>query len=85
MLFLFMVTMCMWVNALLPKYLTTQRSGVLYGQILGTSGCYNGLTIGPDGRLYAPSGDNTVYIYNLADHSLFYKFGFTDPRIVTFD
>ena len=68
-----------------PKTFNYSRSGVLHGQILGTSGCYNGLTIGPDGRLYAPSGDNIVYIFNLADHSLFHKFGFTDPRIVRFD
>ena len=40
---------------------------------------------GPDGRLYATCGDNTVYIFNLADHSLFHKFGFNDPRIVRFD
>ena len=40
---------------------------------------------GPDGWLYATCGDNTVYIFNLADCSLFHKFGFNDPRIVRFD
>ena len=68
-----------------PRAYNYSLSGVLHGQILGTSGCYNGLTIGPDGRLYVPSKDNFVYIFNLADLSLFHKFGFTDPRIVRFD
>ena len=67
-----------------PKTFNYSRSGVLHGQILGSSGCFRGLTIGPDGRLYAP-GSTDIKIYNIEDGSLFHTITTLEPRIVQFD
>ena len=44
-----------------PKSLNYSCSGVLHGEILGSTRCYTGLTIGPDRQLYAP-GANVINI-----------------------
>ena len=66
-----------------PETFNYSRSGVLHGEILGNTSCYTGLTIGPDGRLYA-SGHN-ISIFNIANGSLYHKITAPNSNIVQFD
>ena len=66
-----------------PKMLNYSRSGVLHGEILGSTSCYTGLTIGPDGRLYASAHD--ISIFNIEDGSLYHTITAPDSNIVQFD
>ena len=66
-----------------PKAFNYSRSGVLHGQILGSTSCYTGLTIGPDGRLYASAQD--ISIFNIEDGSLYHTIAAPDSNIVQFD
>ena len=66
-----------------PKMLNYSRSGVLHGEILGNTSCYTGLTIGPDGRLYA-SG-HSISIFNIEDGSLYHIIAVPESNIVQFD
>ena len=67
-----------------PKTFNYSQSGVLYGQILGNPASFRSLTIGPDGRLYAP-GVNDIKIFNIEDGTLFHTFTVSIPSIVQFD
>ena len=67
-----------------PKVFNYSRSGVIYGQILGSSSCYRHLSIGPDGRLYG-SSQTDIKVYNIEDGSIFHTFTAPEPLIIQFD